>query len=580
MQKIKTLFNSLTLIWGKVFLIICFSACSVSLLAQDEKVIFDLDKGSFNVKKIPYVHPITIVGLATKNGEEIDAIQLVVTKNTDDDQERLRADLYKQDQLTKAIDQYGTQLTTLSNAANKTSVEEITNVLTEGGFAELAKEIKDTKGITVEAAKTKVSDKSKEITDGLTEKKNSKITLDKEILDLQTAITKNQFYQGIWKKNGATKEFSFSLGKSLDMSASYTFSFTIYEVNKSTFPIDELINPVKDDLDKVLTDVGFISEKDLVKKIDTVFDKINNKVFANILAINADGTTSPKGLQLNDAKRAALNKAISALYAKTTDLKRLSDQLATNTIELEKLVNTLTLTGSRLDDLKRMIALEAQYNPTNFASAIPATTAADTKSAIATRYGALKEARDAIKPLEKEQKELLNSINSIFDFVKSLYVDKGNVTQAGQTNASGDTDLDGTRLSTIYGLGVVPLENDFGAIEWFQYVAVNIRLGDFDNRKPGKAAYEDPFWSRVAVTVGFATSSDMRYRGQHLDNPRIGFKPVIGLSFEPCKHLNLSAGIISFTPASIGNSQQDPKVRPYFSLSFDFNLFNYLIQKQ
>ena len=139
--------------------------------------------------------------------------------------------------------------------------------------------------------------------------------------------------------------------------------------------------------------------------------------------------------------------------------------------------------------------------------------------------------------------------------------------------------MDGIRLSTVYGFGVVPLENDFGSIEWFQYIGVNIRWDDFDNRLPGKSAYKS-LASRFAVTIGLATSSDMQYRGQHLDNLRIGFKPVIGLSFEPCKHVNLSTGIISFIPSAIGNSQQDPKVRPYFSLAFDFNLFNYLIQNQ
>lgn len=580
MKRLKTLFSSLFLARGKILTIICFPLCFFSLQAQDEKVIFDLDKGSFNINKIPYIHPITITGLATKNGEEIDAIQLIVTKITDKEQQKLDASLYKQEQLIKGINQFNIKLATLTDAKSRTDLNQIIDVLANGGFTELVKEIKDTKDISLDAAKGKISDKVKNLTDELTAKKNEKITLDKDILDLQTAIDKNQFYRGMWMKNGTAKEFSFSLGKSLDMSASFTFSFTIYRANKSTFPIDELISPIKEDLDKILSNVGFISQEDLTKKINIAFDKINTTVFANTLSIKPDGSTSPKGLQLSDEKRTTLIQNIGGYYATTKNLIYQKEKLVINISELEKSVTNLSLTGARLDDLKKMIELEAQYNLTNFANAIPPATASEIKTVITRRYTTLKDARDLIKVFEKEQKELLNSINSTFDFVKSLYVEKGNLTQTGQTSSNGVTDVDGVRLSTVYGLGIVPLENDFGAIEWFQYIAVNIRFGDFDNRMKGKDAYVHPFFSRLALTIGVATSSDMQYRGQKLDNLRMGFKPVVGLSFEPCKHLNLSAGIISFTPSAIGNSQQDPKVRPYLSLAFDFNLFNYLIQKQ
>jgi hypothetical protein len=131
----------------------------------------------------------------------------------------------------------------------------------------------------------------------------------------------------------------------------------------------------------------------------------------------------------------------------------------------------------------------------------------------------------------------------------------------------------------MYGLALIPLEDNFKALEWCTYIGVNFRFDDFDNRLEGKRAYKS--WrSRFSVMVGVATSSNMEYRGQKLENTHIGFKPLLGLNFEPFKRFTVGGGIISFIPAPVGNTQEDTKIRPYISVGFDFNLFNYLIQQQ
>ena len=116
-------------------------------------------------------------------------------------------------------------------------------------------------------------------------------------------------------------------------------------------------------------------------------------------------------------------------------------------------------------------------------------------------------------------------------------------------------------------------------IEWFRFLGVNFRLDGFDNRLDGKEAYHS-YWSRISIMLVLSSTSDMQYKGNKLENTRLGIKPVIGLNWETIKHVNVGVGMISFIQESASDSQKDPKIRGYISLSFDFNLFNYLIQNK
>jgi hypothetical protein len=158
-----------------------------------------------------------------------------------------------------------------------------------------------------------------------------------------------------------------------------------------------------------------------------------------------------------------------------------------------------------------------------------------------------------------------------------MYTVAGISSAVLEASSSGETKLDGTRLGTAFGIGLVSFEPDLtNSVGWFLYIGVNIRWNDFDNRK--KDPYKN-FLSRWSVLVAIAYTNDIYYNGQRLNDTHLGFKPVIGINFEPIKHLDIGAGMISFIPDNT-SIQNMPVIRPYVSLSFDFNLFNYLIQKR
>ena len=241
------------------------------------------------------------------------------------------------------------------------------------------------------------------------------------------------------------------------------------------------------------------------------------------------------------------------------------------------LAESITPTTVQRTGLERLILDTLQFDQSKFDSLVDQvgySLATDMKSA----YGRIGQRLNDNKKTVQTIKTTSDKIDSLFSYLSGLYTLRGNVTANGNAQAEGETKLDGTLLSTTYGLAAIPLDNDFGVMEWSQYIAINIRFAPFDN-EAGKSAFKDNFLSRLSAVIGFLITDDLQFRGQKLENTRLGFKPVIGLNYALTKHLDIGTGIVSFLPESINNAPTRTTVRPFVSLSFDFNLFNYLIQK-
>ena len=141
-----------------------------------------------------------------------------------------------------------------------------------------------------------------------------------------------------------------------------------------------------------------------------------------------------------------------------------------------------------------------------------------------------------------------------------------------------NTKLDATRVGTLYGIGRISFGDDVW--ELTQFVATNFRFGPYDNRLKGEAAYKS--WkSRFSIVFGIATTKDIEYKGQSLLDTRLGFKPILGVSYEPVKHVNIMVSSVSFLQETLSTSHSYSltKARPMLSIAFDFNAFNYLINK-
>lgn len=238
-------------------------------------------------------------------------------------------------------------------------------------------------------------------------------------------------------------------------------------------------------------------------------------------------------------------------------------------------VETLNVSPAQAATFQDLITNPASYNLATFSVLVGAYR---NTNVIQDRYADLKELRDEVPELEKELKEIKEEIDKLFDFLSYTYTRDGSVTSLGVASSENSTDVEGIRLSTTYGLAAIPLQDDFKVMEWAQFITMNIRWGDFDNELKGKDAFKNGL-SRWSVAIGLLVTDDLQFNGQDLENTRLGFKPVIGINYQPMQHLTLGSGIVSFIPSSINNGPTRTTVRPYLSLSFDFNLFNYLIQK-
>lgn len=558
-----------------------------TVLAQNEKIIFNLSEGKFDNPTIPYVNPIVIAGVPIKNKENVDAITLIVTKVSSKEQQEVMAKQYQVDQLSKQIESNTNMLNFLKDEIKDKAVPE--NVgdleikLSEKKQTSLAEKFSAIAGQGTTPQSAQITDLNNAVTTEITRlqseinKENSNlIQLKAEIVELEGVVGAGKFFEGTWvRTSDGDDEFTFAMPDKLKMAEKYTFNFTIYKKNKVIVPIDKLLNPLVSDFNAMLDAEGYYETTSIRARVSAVIKVIEDSLFANVYSIDASvNKISPKkGFNLSASVVTNLTVLIEDFYAAQQDVEAEGEITAQNKILILNKINARNITASQRDGILSLIEVSGNSAPLRTALTDAGYPTAEVDEMIEF-YEVIRRATDAIASNQTKVTNARREIQKIFDDIKTLYTSVGTVTS---TSSTGATDIDGVIVSTTYGIGVVSLDKN--TIEWFRFFGVNIRLDGFDNRLPGKEAYHSG-WSRLSLMIGISTTSDMQYKGNALENTRLGIKPVIGFNWEPVKHLNIGAGAISFIQESTSESQKDPKIRPYVSLSFDFNLFNYLIQKQ
>ncbi|WP_026968051.1 hypothetical protein [Algoriphagus terrigena] len=569
---------------AKILLLFFLSLQYFDATAQNESVIFNLTEGKFNIEKIPYVHAITITGIPTKDGENVDAIRLVVNKVTSDEEKDLLVKKEQARKLSEDLVAIKAQLDFLSNevlpkiAANNITI--LKDGLTKNKLSDLAMKFEQAgtipSDLELDELRKATNDEIEKQNASHEEIENKNILLKAEIVELEKTVSALPFFDGMWiRTSDADVDFSFTLPAKLKMGESYQFAFSIYKQNKLAAPIDELLNPLISEFNQRLDSLGYYEVDEIDQRVAETIKKIETDFFANVYSLDpTNKSLAPKkGFGLDEQTIMILSSLIRKYYIEKSNLEENATTAKARRNDIAEIVDSRSITDAHYNEILRLIELpEKSLELRNALIQAGYTTAEN--DLIVTHYKTLTSVKGRDITITTTNIKTYEDIEEIFTKIKNLYTQVGNVTYKVST---GDTDIDGIMVSTTYGIGIVHLDKN--TIEWVRFFGINIRFDGFDNRLPNKEAYHS-YWSRISLMVGISTTSDMQYKGNQLENTRLGLKPVIGLNWEPFKHINIGAGMISFIQESTADSQKDPKIRPYVSLSFDFNLFNYLIQKQ
>lgn len=557
--------------------------------AQTENILFDLTKGEFNVTKIPYVHPITIRGKAMKGNVQVDGIRLVVKQIIPISQKDLKNAKKDLDQLVLELAPINAKSDYLADIIDEISAEnlvEIKSKLREEGYKDFVDELVkiDT---DADIAEKDIAYKE-EINTTISELDSQKELTTKAINELKSIIIKlgtpddMVFFKDLWQRTKNDTDFNFALPQHFEMSETYLFEFTLFISNPTAIDIDNFLEPLIKDFNSELDEDGYYENSAIKKRIQQAVDDIKTTLQSKLFTIDKANKDFTQGFEISEKKVESLAGLISEYYISKSriitseeNVKSAYDHIvmlmeshvSLTAIHMEEILDILNDEKVQENALERHCQILEQIA---FTAGFDSTTVDN----ILAHYWAIVTNRVLIDKNIEKGEVYFNEIQHEFDFIKELYIMSGIVTYENQM---GSTDVEGIQLSTIYGVANIFLGNS--TIELTNFAALNFRFGEFDNRLKKAETYKDNLLSRTSLMFGIATSSNLKYKGKDLENTGLGFKPIIGLHFEPMKHVNIGVGTIFFTQEPIGNNQRNPILRPFVSIGWDFNLFNYLIQK-
>lgn len=568
-----------------IFISALFILFATYLIAQDtETIVYDLNKGEFLGGQFSYLKNMTIKGAAILGNDKVDAIQLIITKDLAKEKEKFDVNELKIEKLNEEILALSSTSKKLINVKSETDTggkiaDTLSMYLSKLGYSGLVEPNKVSE--TVENLNQEIEKINSEIG----KKSKAKIKLQSENIDIEVKLGNAKFSEELWIRKGDETEFSFALQNTLEMTTNYSFDFKIFKLNNNPYPIENLLTQLMNKVDSAFDNGRFsvYTNDKIINDLEITINKINNELFNEVYSIDpASSTVSNAGIKVDDEKILLLTKLFKSYR---TDRKDLSMEEINEKSTKKEIKDSIqndssfdALSSSEQSDFLKLIDNQSLYDSVQFRTLITQKNISDI-SYLVDLYDDLKIFRNSQSDFQKRIENTRDSIDKQFEFVKKLFTRSGNSSFVKKSSGSGQTDLDGTRLGTVFGIGLVSLENNFfESPTWFLYVGVKIRWDDFDNRFQEKEKRYKSWRSRCAVVVAMSYTNNIYYNGQKLNDTYLGFKPVIGLSFEPVKHLDIGTGIISFIPESAGIEKTE--IRPYVSLSFDFNLFNYLIQKQ
>lgn len=578
--------------WSLLILVFLFFSINVQVLSQDEVITFDLDKSEFNEKKLSYLQPIQITGIAKKNNVDIDIIQLKVTKLFKKDQDKWKIKNFELLQLIAQIEGLQEKIDVLSTikdtitakpfAPRKSNIARNLADINYSGLGEIS-----LRGSSEDSIKllTEIDEELPKLNKEYVRITKEKVKLEAEIILLEEKMLKAEFFQDTWTRKPGETDFSFTLNSRLEMSEDYSFEFKLFSANKTSYPVSKLLNTLYDKVEKSLQTSSLYEDSQIKLDVEKVVNTINNELFSDVLFYDSlKNRFSDKGLKISEKIKNELTSHFKSYFKEKGNNVRYSDNIDGYLTYVNSLIteNSLhrTITTAQSDTLRLLLndqnknhkdSLNTQLTNLGYSSV--------DIGEIIRYYDSLVVNRIRMADAFSIYKNDSTAIAKKFEFIKNAYIAQGNVTKNSSSQTAGETKIDGTRLGTTYGIGLVALENNFDVVEWFMFLGISFRFAPFDNRLEGKNAYKS-FLSRFSVLVAISNTANMQYNGKQLQNTSLSFKPVIGINFEPMKHLNIGAGMISFIQEPVVTSRGETHLRPYVSLSFDFNLFNYLIQKK
>ncbi len=562
-------------------------ACTLAFGQQN--VVFDLNTGKFD-KKLSYIEHIHVKGIPFKDGTKIDIIELIITSKNKSFDSKIDK---KEGELAQSVIQLNKlEKLIADNGIAEEHLKEYTKIL-EDLTKEKAKPTADQNTADIstwESELTALKTSSKGINEAKKELEAAKKSqLISEIAELKAKAAEKQEYQRIyWERKGDEKEFSLALTKILTMAESYYFQFNLYSHSEQEFPVGELTKKIVDEVATKIELNNFLPRPQIESLIEKELDSIC-KVYFNAKTVFASG----KGFTEVEEKSLQNKPAIISAFA---DLLAPSGNLAATTKNQRDLITLLfndlnsLANGPKLykDSTAKQELNDLFFNfdtgrLNEFESLMKRFEIDSTQASAIWKKADIRGADDNYASIQRDKASIENAKIQIQKLlapqIKSLYVKKFELKHS-TVGSSEDTKLDATRIGTHYGIGGISMENWFQVTELTQYIALNLRWDAYDNRLPGKEAFKS-HWSRYSFLVGIGTTSNLEYKGQSLSNTRLGFKPMIGLSFQPIKHMDISVSTFAFTQESISSEQSYTitKFRPMVGIAFDFNAVNFLINK-
>lgn len=485
-----------------------------------ELVQYDYKSNSFN-KNLPYGKPFTIQGNLVQNKDTIKAVGIKI----------FNTDAYQKWKLIKnALTSSQAEITRIENSAS------VDNAMLKS------------------------------------ERKKHERLVKKE----QDAKMKASLVHAAWwiKKSSIVEgKFSIPINTPLLMEESYSVEFSFYKSSKKEVDIPEMIQKGIDKSFTITKLKGAISHDD---KVDQIISEVKSQLPDSIISGLDQGkiifTKLDKDVILKELKQ-SLKKQIKKL-GKYTNAIDASEKNIESTINYLKgnIINSMS-SKDKAEVIKLLRDTSLRDN-----KYMPLFKVYSSKTSDKVKY------EQKVKNIIIDYQEWLKNKKQ-FDLEKDniqkdnkIIAEKFERTNAVSTTfvlSSSSTELIGTRIGTAYGVAVVDYKGlkDFDMI---QYFGLKFHLGPYDKR------LKDPYandWSRFFVLTGIATTDNMKYRGQKLENTDIGVKPMLGLGADVLgKQISLTYGYVFFNQPKVNSSSL--RGRHFISISFDFNVINYLIQKK
>ncbi|WP_436517981.1 hypothetical protein [Ekhidna sp. To15] len=383
-----------------------------------------------------------------------------------------------------------------------------------------------------------------------------------------------------WKNSDSELSFSLTMNKKFQISRNYRLVFEYYlqktKAVEVTNKIDEVINQL---LPLTSIDTAELKNRVNATKQNLIDSDLKTYKWGNNKIIE----TTIDQQELDDAYK-KLNTILIAYFRSKRNQINAQNNVNRNNNSLQSKAKLLDA-----DDLDTYLDL-IQKEPSSevlgdLVLFLDTTDLSTQKSGIIKMYNNILSSGEEVRKLDNEIEDTRSTIFP--QKVRIKYLLKESLKPI-KKEATGEADPVGVKIGTAFGIGAISLADNSNNSELISIYGLKFYFLPFDKRlkdpyyhKKGSSV-EKRFWSKSSLLVGAVTTDPLKFNGQDLENTGIKIKLVLGYSYDITNQIGISAGAI-FVNQPVPSPLQDDthlRVRPYVSLNFDFNVINYLIQKE